>query len=81
MSAQEYQESTNIELADRVKRLDGSDMESSDSPRTTKQKVVDGDSSVIYGNNYVINIHEGSDGNFSFLNGKLLSAKAVVKND
>ena len=81
MTAQEYQENTLFELADRVKRLDGSDAESTISPKTKKQKVVDEGSSVVYGNNYVINIHEGSGGKFSFLNGELSNDKAVVKND
>ena len=43
--------------------------------------MLDEGSSVVYCNNYVINIHAGSGEKFSFLNGELSNDKAVVKND
>ena len=76
MTAQEYQEDTNLQKGDRASRIDGNGgaivpyqkkLKVGHSDEELKEELVQ--SSVVHGNTYVINISGEGTGNYSFLNG------------
>ena len=76
VTAQEYQEDTDLQKSDRASRMDGNGgaivpyqkkLKVGHSDEELKEELVQ--SSVVHGNTYVINISGEGTGNYSFLNG------------